>query len=105
MFGGVKIPHLAKWFAMVTGIEMDEQGIRLAGERIYDMKRLLNVRWGVTPAMDTLPKRMLFQARKEGPSKNNLPPLDKMLAQYYEYRGWNSGTGEPTPEKRKQLGI
>jgi len=105
MFGGVKIPHLAKWFAMVTGIEMDEQGIRLAGERIYDMKRLLNVRWGVTPAMDTLPKRMLFQARKEGPSKDNLPPLDNMLAQYYAYRGWDSVTGEPTPEKRKELGI
>ena len=105
MFGGVRIPHLARWFAMVTNIAMDEEEIMETGSRIYNMKRLLNVRWGATPAMDTLPRRMLSQARKDGPSMDNLPPLDKMLAQYYAYRGWDPSTGAPTARKRNELGI
>lgn len=105
LFGGVMIPHLASWFTMVTGIEMTGMDLLLAGERIYNMKRLLNVRWGLTPRMDSLPKRMLAQARKEGPSKGNVPPLDIMLEQYYAYRGWDRDTGAPDQKKRTQLGI
>ena len=104
LFGGVKVPHLAKWFELVTGAEMDSQKLLLAGERIYNVKRLLNLRWGVTPEMDTLPERMLSQAKKEGPSKGNLPPLDQMLDQYYRARGWDA-SGGPDPKKREQLGI
>ncbi len=76
----------------------------MAGERIYNIKRLLNLRWGVTPDMDNLPKRMLTQAKKEGASKGHLPPLDQLLDQYYHARGWDA-SGGPDPEKRKQLGI
>jgi aldehyde:ferredoxin oxidoreductase len=104
LFGGVKLEHLAKWFEMVTGIDMDVQELILAGERIYNVKRLLNLRWGVSPKMDTIPKRMLSQAKKEGPSKGNLPPLDRMLEQYYRCRGWDA-SGGPGPKKREQLGI
>jgi len=104
MFGGVKVTHLARWFEMVTDIEMDYRELLLSGERIYSMKRLLNLRWGLTPEMDSLPTRMLFHARKEGPSKGNLPPLGKMLKQYYQVRGWDT-SGGPGPERRKKLGI
>lgn len=104
LFGGVKVQHLAQWFEMTTGMEMDHQQLLLAGERIYNVKRLLNLRWGVTPKMDTLPKRIISQAKKESPSKGNLPPLDRMLEQYYRCRGWDA-SGGPDPKKREQLGI
>jgi len=104
LFGGVKVQRLAQWFEMITDMEMDHQELLLAGERIYNVKRLLNLRWGVTPKMDTLPKRVLSQAKKEGPSKGNLPPLDRMLEQYYRSRGWDT-SGGPDPKKREQLGI
>jgi aldehyde:ferredoxin oxidoreductase len=104
LFGGVKVPDLAKWFEMVTGLQMDHQELLLAGERIYNIKRLLNLRWGVTPDMDSLPKRMLTQAKKEGASKGHLPPLDRLLEQYYHARGWDN-SGGASPKKREQLGI
>lgn len=104
LFGGVKVQDLARWFEMVTGMEMDYQELLLAGERIYNVKRLLNFRWGVSPEMDTLPERMLSVAKREGLSKRNLPPLDRMLDQYYRARGWDS-SGGPDPKKREQLGI
>ncbi|TET89216.1 MAG: hypothetical protein E3J46_03725 [Desulfobacteraceae bacterium] len=40
----------------------------------------------------------------DGPSKGNLPPLDRMLEQYYRCRGWDA-SGGPDPKKREQLGI
>ncbi len=104
LFGGVKVQRLAQWFEMTTDMEMDHQEFLLAGERIYNVKRLLNLRWGVTPKMDTLPNRVLSQAKKEGPSKGNLPPLDRMLEQYYRSRGWDA-SGGPDSKKREQLGI
>jgi aldehyde:ferredoxin oxidoreductase len=104
LFGGVKVKDLARWFEMVTGMEMDYKELLLAGERIFNVKRLLNFRWGVTPAMDILPERMLTMAKKEGMSKGNLPPLDKMMEQYYQARGWDA-SGGPDLEKREDLGI
>ena len=104
LFGGVKVKDLARWFGMVTGIETDYKELLLAGERIFNLKRLLNFRWGVTPDMDILPQRMLKTAKKEGLSKGNLPPLEKMMKQYYQARGWDT-SGGPDSNKRGQLGI
>jgi aldehyde:ferredoxin oxidoreductase len=104
LFGGVKVKDLARWFEMVTGMEMDYKELLLAGERIFNLKRLLNFRWGVTPDMDVLPERMLTVAKKEGLSKGNLPPLGKMMGQYYQARGWDA-SGGPDPNKRGELGI
>ena len=104
LFGGVKVKDLARWFDRVTGMEMDDKELLLAGERIFNVKRLLNLRWGVTPDMDILPKRMLTMAKKESLSKGNLPPLDKMMKQYYKARGWDA-SGGPGPKKREELGI
>jgi aldehyde:ferredoxin oxidoreductase len=104
LFAGVKVKDLARWFEMVTGMEMGYKELLLAGERIFNLKRLLNFRWGVTPDMDILPERMLKMAKKEGPSKGNLPPLEKMMKQYYQARGWDA-SGGPDPNKRKELGI
>jgi aldehyde:ferredoxin oxidoreductase len=100
----VKVKDLARWFEMVTGTAMDYEELLLAGERIFNVKRLLNFRWGVKPDMDKLPERMLTMAKNEGPSKGNLPPLEKMMKQYYQARGWDA-SGGPDPGKREELGI
>jgi aldehyde:ferredoxin oxidoreductase len=35
---------------------------------------------------------------------NQLPPIGKLLSDYYAYRKWNE-EGVPTPEKLKELGL
>lgn len=74
------------------------------GERIYNIKRLFNVKCGISRKDDTLPMRFLTLKREGEGVQVNLPPLGKMLSEYYEIRGWNE-VGIPTDSKLKELDI
>jgi aldehyde:ferredoxin oxidoreductase len=77
----------------------------LTGERIFNLKRLINLRYGITAADDTLPARFLSEPRPDGGAAGNLPDLSAMLAEYYEARGWDPVTGAPTPARLQALGL
>ncbi len=104
LFGGVTITDMVKWYHLVTGREMTLQDFLMTGERIFNLKRLYNVRLGISRKDDTLPFRHLTFKRIGKGLTPNLPPLGQMLSEYYEYRGW-SEEGIPTPEKLKELGL
>ncbi len=74
------------------------------GERIYNLKRMFNVRLGVSRKDDTLPPRLLVHRFEEGGAAGRLPPLGRMLADYYQARGWTA-EGIPTLEKLAELGL
>ena len=95
---------MAELISYATGIEWDEKSIMKAGERILNIERLLNVACGLTPELDSLPKRFLEEPLPEGPAKGQIVELDKMLPRYYEVRGWGKD-GRPIAEKLKELGI
>jgi aldehyde:ferredoxin oxidoreductase len=104
MFGGLKLTPMMSWYTMVTGIPMDMPEFLKTGERIFNLKRLYNVRCGISRKDDTLPARFLT-LKHEGEGLNpSLPPLGEMLAEYYQYRGWTE-EGFPRPEKLKELGL
>jgi aldehyde:ferredoxin oxidoreductase len=42
--------------------------------------------------------------RKQGGTKDNLPPFNIMLSDYYEFRGWDE-EGLPRTEKVKELSL
>jgi len=104
LFGGVKLTHVIEWFNAVTGWETSQVEFLKAGERIYNLKRMYNVRCGITRKDDTVPARMLQQKRGEGGSPDNLPPFSQMLDEYYRYRGWDE-SGVPSKEKLQELGL
>ena len=104
LFGGITITHILKWYGDVTGREMTIDDFVKTGERIFNLKRLYNVRLGISRKDDTLPFRSLTFKRTGKGLTPNLPPLGQMLSEYYEYRGW-SEDGIPTPEKLKELGL
>jgi aldehyde:ferredoxin oxidoreductase len=104
LFGGITITHIVKWYHDVTGNEMTIDDFVKTGERIFNLKRLYNVRLGVSRKDDSLPLRSLTFKRIGKGLTPNLPPLGQMLGEYYEYRGW-SEEGIPTPEKLKELGL
>jgi aldehyde:ferredoxin oxidoreductase len=104
LFGGITITHIVKWYHDVTGNEMTIDDFVKTGERIFNLKRLYNVRLGVSRKDDSLPLRSLTFKRIGKGLTPNLPPLGQMLGEYYEYRGW-SEDGIPTPEKLKELGL
>jgi aldehyde:ferredoxin oxidoreductase len=78
--------------------------ILTAGKRIFQLKRLINLRLGVTVADDTLPKRFLTEPRPTGSAAGNLPDLEMMLRLYYEMRDWDEN-GAPTLDRLEELGL
>jgi aldehyde:ferredoxin oxidoreductase len=99
---------LAKVYTLITGWETTPEEMRLKGERINNLARVINVREGFSRKDDTLPwKVMNVPVPDEGPSKGayvSQEELDLMLDDYYEVRGWTKD-GIPTPQKLKELGM
>ncbi len=74
------------------------------GERIWNMERDFNKAAGITGADDNLPKRLLTEPAKSGPTEGQVSRLSEMLPEYYALRGWTP-EGEVTDETRQRLGL
>jgi aldehyde:ferredoxin oxidoreductase len=94
----------ARLMTSITGYEYEVQDLQLAGERIWNLERLFNIRMGFSHEDDTLPPRFLNEPLKEGGSAGHIVHLDEMLAEYYRFRGWTEA-GVPTPKKIAELGL
>ncbi len=104
LFGGLKLTPIASWYTFVTGVPTDVAEFIKTGERIFNVKRMYNVRCGFSRKDDTLPPRFLTLKHTGEGLTPNLPPLGEMLGDYYQFRGWTED-GIPTPEKLKELGL
>jgi len=104
LFGGLKLAPIVELYTMVTGIPMDVAGFLKIGERIFNLKRMYNVRCGISRKDDILPARFLTLKRTGEGLTPNLPPLGEILSEYYQVRGWNE-EGVPLPDKLKELGL
>jgi len=101
---GIGGDELAEMLSAVTGIPYSTADFMKAGERVWNLERMWNLKIGYTTADDTLPERLLTQPIKTGPSKGKVSLLSQMLPEYYSLRGWAS-TGIPTQEKLEDLGL
>ncbi len=88
---------LARWIGYVTGWDVDQAELLRTGERLAQLKRLINVRLGISRKDDTLPPRLASHARPTGRSAGQLPHIGRMLHEYYQLRGWTP-EGIPTAE-------
>ncbi|MGO9118038.1 MAG: aldehyde ferredoxin oxidoreductase family protein [Desulfomonilaceae bacterium] len=103
-FAGVSPTVLCQWLNDVTGWDLDTKQLEACGERIFNLKRLYNNQLGITRKDDTLPGRFLTRKRGEGGTVANLPPLNIMLSDYYELRGWDE-LGIPRKEKLAEMSL
>jgi len=99
---------LAKYYTLVTGIEMTPEELERTGERINNLGRLFNIREGFTRKDDHLPPKVMSTPIPDDTvSKGSYitqEELDLMLDDYYATRGWTK-EGVPTLEKLKELGL
>ena len=87
-----------------TGWDLNAQDLSNMGKRILTLKRMLNMRRGITRADDTLPS-LLLQPLKEGGTEGNVPNMDVLLKGAYAELGWDPSTGRPTRETMAELGL
>lgn len=104
LFGGARSPELVEWLNYVTGWDWDYDRFIETGERIFNLKRLYNLRCGSGASDDTLPVRYRTEPRPDGSAAGKLPPFEQMLAGFYQHRGWDA-QGVPLPEKLAELGL
>lgn len=101
LVGPDRIAHI---LCLATGWDWSSQDLLRTGERLFNLKRLINLRYGVSREDDTLPRRMLTEPRPTGGSAGVLPDLDPMLEGYYRLRGWDA-EGRPTQATLRRLGL
>lgn len=96
---------LAPLYETATGIPMTPNDLFHVGERVYNLERISNLLYGLTPSDDTLPDRYLYEPVPEGPAKGKVCPLEPMIEEYYLARDWDLITGFPSKNKLKELDL
>jgi len=106
IFGGLLMlkDELLTQLELATGAGYTEEAMMLAGERIFNLERLFNLKAGITGKDNTLSKRMLEQPVLKGQARGQVVKLAEMLPEYYRLRGWDE-SGTPTSEKLTKLGL
>ena len=90
----------------MTGLDVTEDDLMEAGERIYTLERYYNNLAGFDGADDSLPARFLPGEEGiagQGASEGEYCELDEMKDEYYDHRGWVDGV--VPDEKLDDLGI
>jgi aldehyde:ferredoxin oxidoreductase len=101
---GVADEYFARVLSAVTGIQYATGDLIKAGERVWNLEKLYNLREGFTRKDDTLPPRLLNEAAADGPSQGWVVQLEPMLKEYYRGRGWDED-GVPRKQKLEELGL
>ncbi len=94
---------LAEAYTAFTGLDMSGDELALAAERAWNLMKLFNLREGEKPEDSVFPRRFYEQK-----VKGKVLPEEKVrqvLRKYYGIRGWDPETGQPLPDKLRQLGI
>jgi len=106
-FWAASMDTMSELLSCVLGREVSSAELNKAGERIWTLLRLFNVREGSKGAEDSLPGRFFNEALRSGnPAGKSLPreQFEAMLREYYKLRGWDDD-GVPTKQKVAELEI
>jgi len=96
------IPHSLA-IDKLTGMGMTLGKFVAAGERVFNLERLYNIREGFTAKDDTLPARLTRDAQSADRPQARVQ-LDKMLPHYYKVRCWDR-KGVPTAKLLRKLDM
>lgn len=97
-----------EWISAATGMDIDYDKLQEIGNRIINLERAINVKFGIRRKDDTLPDRFLNEPLPSGPAKGETFPkkqLDSMIDDYYKSRGWDKTTGLPLKRNLLKLGM
>lgn len=113
--GFLHLTNLAEVYSAVTGHETTPQDLKTAGERAFNLLKILNARAGFGRADDAFPE--IWLQPKNTPNGTEYlmdyyrhKKLDKddlagVLSDYYLERGWNPETGLPETATLVRLGL
>ncbi len=87
-----------------TGLYFDVMGFVKAGERIFNLQRLFNLKAGIEKEDEKLPDRFYDEPLPDGANKGASLSLEEAMSIYYNLRGWDEDH-VPYPGKLNRLGL
>jgi aldehyde:ferredoxin oxidoreductase len=99
--------EIASVINLVTGFDITPEEMIRTGERIHNMAKLFNIRFGAGRADDYPPPRAFDEKMYDDVSDGAIiirEQYDEALSGYYEERGWNE-EGIPTRALLEDLGL
>jgi len=102
-FYAVNGDELTQLFHLVTGWDITIDEVKLTGERIFTLMRLLNLKLGYDVKNEKLPEIILKPL--EGATEGHVPNIDEQLDKWYKTRGWDRQTGQPPKDRLQKLGL
>ncbi|MBW2051165.1 MAG: aldehyde ferredoxin oxidoreductase family protein [Deltaproteobacteria bacterium] len=103
-FASLSATQLSQILSALTGWEVSPLDLLAAGDRSINLKRAISNKLGLTREGDKLPK-IVLQAYTDGNVPDQVPDMELLLKDYYDYRQWDWETGKPTKEKLIELGL
>ena len=108
MIPGISKKKMANLLTAITGIEWDADKFMHAGERVFTLEKMFNLREGFTRQDDTLPERFFAEPFTTGPEKGAVldrRKFSEMMDAFYTDRGWDPAATRPSDEKIEELGL
>jgi aldehyde:ferredoxin oxidoreductase len=98
------VETLQELLTQVTGMKLNKKSLMKIGERGWNLKRLINLRLGLTMKAEKLPD-LLLKPLEDGAAANYTLPFVEMMEAYYSARSWDKESGFPKSEKLEELGL
>jgi len=97
---------MSKLFSASTGYRVSERELDLAGERIFNLLRAIDIRnYGRSRQIDDLVAASLAHPAFTEYIALDLTRFASVQDTYYDLRGWNPANGWPTRAKLEELGL
>jgi len=104
--GAADTALMAKLFSACTGIEVSEEELQKAGERIFNLLRAIDIRnYGRDRREDERTVDYFMYPGKDDGVMLDKEKFLKILDKYYELRGWSRANGWPTRAKLEELDL
>ncbi|MCK4370165.1 MAG: aldehyde ferredoxin oxidoreductase family protein [Candidatus Lokiarchaeota archaeon] len=95
---------IAELVQTAIGLKCDIERLKIYGERIFMIKRMFNLKMGISPKDDRLPK-ILLNPLEGTECAGKSPDFELLKKEYYKYRQWDIETGIFKQEDLKRLGL
>ncbi len=105
IFPNPPVSNIVAMLAAATGYDITTQNVLTYGERIWNLKRALNLKLGYDARASEKMPELLLHALAAGGTAGHIPPLAPMLREYYAQRDWDWASGKPSRNKLRALGM
>lgn len=105
IFPNPPVRNVVDMIAAATGYDISLDNVLSYGERMWDLKRALNLKLGYNARTSEKLPELLLKPLADGGTEGHVVDLDPMLREYYAVRDWDWETGKPSRERFLVLGM